>query len=217
MWSSSYPVAGIDGGRVVDGAEPEVALEYLGRTDVPTDPVAGTIDDVVETIEEHGHPADPAFGHGHLEVGMTHGVPRPEPFRARRQGHLAEHGGAQLQHGTVGGHVGHARGADVQADDGIGLGAGFDDGIPVAAEDGGEAKPMRSLGKAHRAKTPFGVAPDLGRTQDRIGQEGDAQRDDPIGVGRVPLLVEPVVPGSGHGQPELGLAWPGSTPVRRIR
>ncbi len=59
-------VAGVDRRRVVDGAEPEAAAQHVGRALVPAHAVAGAVDEVVEPVEQHGHPADAALGHRHL-------------------------------------------------------------------------------------------------------------------------------------------------------
>src|SRR5205807_8993970 len=55
-------VAGVDGRRVVDGAEPEVAAQHVGRANVPGQAGPGAVDDGVEAVDEHGHPADAALG-----------------------------------------------------------------------------------------------------------------------------------------------------------
>ena len=76
-----YGVAGLDGRGVVDGAEPEVATQHVRRADVPAHAVPGAVDDVVEAVDEHGHPADAPLGHGQLEIGVAQGPARPEPAR----------------------------------------------------------------------------------------------------------------------------------------
>ena len=62
---------------------------------------------------------------------------------------------------------------------------------------------MRSLGEGHGREATLGVAADLRRGQYRIGQVGDPERDDALGMARVPLLEEPVVPGPHTGQAQL--------------
>ena len=62
---------------------------------------------------------------------------------------------------------------------------------------------MGPLGKGHRSEASRGVPPDLLGPELRVGEEGDAERDDAVGVRLPPLLVEPVVPGPGDGQPQL--------------
>src|ERR1700722_1092334 len=64
-------VAGVDGRGVIDRAEPEVALEHIGGADVPAQAVPRPVNDVVEAVEEHGHPSDAALGHGDLQFGVA--------------------------------------------------------------------------------------------------------------------------------------------------
>lgn len=54
-------------------------------------------------------------------------------------------------------------------------------------------------------KPPGGVAPDLGHGQIGVGEEGDAERHNPVRVGLVPCLEEPVVPGAHAGQPQIAI------------
>ena len=49
------------------------------------------------------------------------------------------------------------------------------------------------------------VAADLGGAELGVGEERDAHRDDAVGVRRVPLVEEPVVPRLRHREPELGV------------
>src|SRR3954454_1288671 len=74
-------VARADGGRIVDRGEPEVALQDLGRTQVAPEvgAIAGTVDDVLEPVDEHRYPADAALAHDDLEVRVLHGPARPQP------------------------------------------------------------------------------------------------------------------------------------------
>ena len=60
-------------------------------------------------------------------------------------------------------------------------------------------------GKVTDDEAALGVAVDLGDGELGIGQVGDAARDDPVGVGLVPLVVEPVVPGLHAGVPDLAV------------
>ena len=100
----------------------------------------------------------------------------------------------------------------MERDDRVGLLAGRDDRVPVAREQAGQADPVRPFGEGDRSEAPRGVPPDLGGTQLRVGQEGDATGDDPVGIGLPPRLVEPVVPCPGHRQAELGVAGGGEDP-----
>src|SRR5436190_13583515 len=83
-------VARDDGRRIVDGAEPEIALHHVGRALVPSESVPRAVDDGVEAVEQHGDPADAAFAHRELEGRMLHRVLGPEPLRARGEGQLTE-------------------------------------------------------------------------------------------------------------------------------
>ncbi len=87
---------GVDGRRIVDGAEPEVALQDVGGTHAPSEAVPGAVDQVVETVEEHCDPADPALAHGDLEIGMLQRVLGPQPLGAGVECELAEQCGSEL-------------------------------------------------------------------------------------------------------------------------
>ncbi len=75
----------------------------------------------------------------------------------------------------------------------------------MPTEQGRKPDALGSLRQGDRAEAACRVPPDLLGPLDRIGQERDAQRNDPFGVGRVPLLEEPVIPRPGDGQAELGI------------
>ena len=96
--------------------------------------------------------------------------------------------------------------ADVQADHGVGLGARRDDRVPVVASNS-DGRPMRCgrSGQRDRPEAARGVAPDLLGAELGIGEVRDAERDDPLGIRRVPLLEQPVVPRSRDGEAELGV------------
>ena len=93
----------------------------------------------------------------------------------------------------------------MQADHGPGLGAGPDDRLPVAVEDGRHAEAVGALGQGHRREAPLGVAADLLGTDLGVGEPGDAHGDDALGMRRPPLLEEPVVPRLRRRQTELGV------------
>ena len=63
---------------------------------------------------------------------------------------------------------------DVQADHGVGVGAGLEDRVPVAAEQRRQADLVGPLGKRDRTEAALGVAADLGGAHLRVGQERDA-------------------------------------------
>ena len=156
-------VESVDG--IVDRREPEVAVQDLGGPEVAGEvvAVAGTVDDVLEPVVQHRDPADAALAHDDLEIGVLHRVARPQPLRARAQRQLPEERGAERHHRRTGGHVGHAGGADVQADHRVGLGARRDHGIPPLREDRLHADAVRHLGQGHRGEAARRVAADLVR------------------------------------------------------
>src|SRR5262245_47461261 len=81
-------VARVDRRRVVDRAEPEVALQRLSRAVVGPEAavdVARAVDDVVEPVEEHRDPADATFAHGDVEAGGAVGPSGPEVLGAGRE------------------------------------------------------------------------------------------------------------------------------------
>ena len=82
-------------------------------------------------------------------------------------------------------------------------------GSHQSREDRFHADAVRHLGQRDRGETACRVAPDLVRGLVGIGEEGDAHRDDAVGVLRVPLVVEPVVPRARHREAELGIAATG--------
>ena len=73
----------------------ELALDVGGAL-IPPEPVAGAVNDVVQAVEEHGHPADTPLAHGDLESRMAHGVAGPQPLGAGVERQLAEQGGTKL-------------------------------------------------------------------------------------------------------------------------
>ena len=101
-----------------------------------------------------------------------------------------------------------ARRAGVQADDGVGLLAGGEEGVPGAAEDGGQVQPRRELREADRLEPAGRVGPHLRRGDVDVGQPRQLQRDDALGpVGR-PHVDVPVVEGAQAGQAELLVLGP---------
>ena len=81
----------------------------------------------------------------------------------------------------------------MQADHGVGLRARAMTGSQYSDEDRREADAVRTLGHAHGHEAALGVAADLGRGLLGVGEVGDAERDEPVGVLLPPLLVHPVV------------------------
>ena len=60
---------------------------------------------------------------------------------------------------------------------------GLDDRVPVVpVPQRGQPDLVRPLGEGHRGEAPRGVAADLGHGERRVGQVGDPERDDAIGV-----------------------------------
>ena len=73
-----------------------------------------------------------------------------------------------------------------------------------------EGRPQlgRELGEADRLEAPGRVGPHLGRGQCDVGQPGQLQRDDPIGVRPRPHLQVPVVEGAQAGETEVRVRRP---------
>ena len=196
---------------MVDGssmrAEPEVPRQHIGRSHVPAQPVARPVDDVVEPVQQHGHPADAALAHGDLQGRVPGRVAGPQPLGARRERLLAEQGGPELQRPAR--RAGTASSPELPTCNDTTVSVSTMAamiGIPVlAVPQRGQADLVRPLGQGDRGEAPGGVAPDLGHGQVGVGQEGDAERHDPVRIGLVPLLEEPVVPGADAGQPQLAV------------
>ena len=168
------------GGRVVDGAEPEVAPEDLARQEVrrPGGALGARgrmAQDVVGPVHQHRDPPDAALGQRHLQAREAQGDARPEPFAGGQERVHGEHGGQQLERRVGGGQGGPRRRAGVQADDGLRLLAGGEEGIPGAAEDGGQLQLRGELREADRLESPGGVGPHLGRRHRHVGQPGQLQ------------------------------------------
>src|SRR5215207_880556 len=76
------PVPLLEAGAVLDGTEPEVALQHLGGGQVDAVPRAVHVLvalHVVEPIEQTRDPADAALGEADAEVGEAHREARVEP------------------------------------------------------------------------------------------------------------------------------------------
>ena len=92
----------------------------------------------------------------------------------------------------------------MEGDDGVGLDDGLHDRVPVRpVPQGRQPDLVRSLWECHRGEAAFGVAADLGDGKGRVGEVGDPERNDAVGVARVPLLEEPVVPRPDAGQAQV--------------
>ena len=135
---------------VLDGAEPEVALQHLGRGEVDALPRAVHVLvalDVVEPVEQTGDPADAALGEADAQVGEAHREARVEPVDR------GEHRPAEEQHADGVGRRVRRRGrrarrrADVEAHDGAGLGARGEERIPVAGVQRRQPEALRQLGE----------------------------------------------------------------------
>ena len=178
-----------------------------GRS-VPAQPVAGAVDDVVEPVEQHGHPADPALAHGDLQVRAA-AADSPTTATRRRPAATCwpNRVAPSCRTGAPGGISGMPELPTCSETTVSVSHDGVDDRVPVA--HGPTRRAARSRGAARAGVTEVkpraGVAPDLGRRRRGIGQVGDPERDDPVGVGAVPLLEEPVVPGPDAGQAEVAV------------
>ncbi len=94
----------------------------------------------------------------------------------------------------------------MQRHHGVGVDAGLDDGVPVVAlPQVGEPDHVGPFGHRDAGEPALGVAVDLGDRGVGVAQERDAERDDAGGMRGVPLLEQPVVPGSDARLPELGV------------
>ena len=187
---------------------PEVPAQHLAREQVAGPGVAlrargGVLEHVVRAVHQHRHPADAAFGQRDVEAGETERHAGPQPFARRQQRVHGEEGRQELE-GRVGrGERGPGRGTRVQTDDGVGLLAGREEGVPRAAEDRRELQLRRELGEAHRLEPACRVGPDLAGRHRHVGEPRQLQRDDALGpVGR-PHLQVPVVEGPEAGQAEV--------------
>ena len=91
-----------DGGRVVDGAEPEVAPEHLARQEFrgPRGALAAgrrVTQDVVGPVHQHRDPPDAALGQRHLQVRKAERHAGPQPFAGGEERVHGEHGGQQFE------------------------------------------------------------------------------------------------------------------------
>ena len=162
--------------------------------------------DVVEAIEEPGDPADAALGQADPQLGVAHRQARVEPVDGR------EHRPAEEEHADGVGrrvrarHRSARRRADVQADDGAGLGARGDERIPVAGVQRRQAEALGQLGEGHRPEPTLDVAPDLVGRELGVEQPRELAGDDPPGVAAGPLVEVPVVRRVDDGEREVGVA-----------
>ncbi len=97
------------------------------------------------------------------------------------------------------------RGAGVQADDRLGLFACGEERVPRTGVQAGQTALGRQLREADRFEAAIGVAPEFLCGELRVGEPGQLQRDDPVGVGAGPDVEMPVVPGAQDGEAELGV------------
>ena len=91
----------------------------------------------------------------------------------------------------------------MEAHNGRSLLAGGEEGIPLAAEDGGQPQLGGELRETHRFEAAGRVGPDLGRGDLHVGQPGKLQGDDPVRVRAGPHLEVPIVEGAHAGEPEI--------------
>src|ERR1700729_2811762 len=87
----------------------------------------------------------------------------------------------------------------------VGLLASGEDWIPITREDTGQSDPVWPFGESQGSETPPRVAPNLRRRLFWIGEVGDSQRDDSVGVRLPPALVYPIVECLGHRQSQLSV------------
>ena len=88
----------------------------------------------------------------------------------------------------------------MQAHDGVRLLTGRKERVPHATEDRRQPHPGRELREAHGLVATIRIRTDLTRRDLDVGQPGQLQRDDPLGMGRSPHLHVPVVERPQAGQ-----------------
>ena len=172
--------------RVVDGAEPEVALHRFRRREVAV-PHARAADarvrhHVVEPVEEHRHPADPAFGERDVQAAGSAAGCAPTASRRWRRCRCTGNSVVLSSSGAPGVPARPRRRAGVQAHHRVGLLARREQRVPVVGVHRRQADVVRVLREAQRLEPARGVAPHVVGGDGRIVQPRDLQRDDALGV-----------------------------------
>ena len=166
---------------VVEEAAPhvvrEVARRLLGHDVGHAAPAPVVLPDPVGPLEDVGDPADLALRVGDLQVGEAHEDAAEEEVDQREGGVGVGQRRPDGRRG-VGRRRRHLRrGPDVHVHDGLRLGAGPEERVPVAVRvvHARQAQERRDLAEAHGPHAPLGVAPDLGRRQLGVPQRDQAR------------------------------------------
>lgn len=85
---------------------------------------------------------------------------------------------------------------------GFGFSTCLNQRLPIGIEDRWIAVSVRLFRQGNRGEAARRIAANLGGTFFRVGEVGDPQRDNPLGVGAVPFLEKPIVPGLNAGEAE---------------
>ena len=91
----------------------------------------------------------------------------------------------------------------MNADDRLGLFAGFPERVPERRRKRFEAELSRELGEGDRLAATSGVPSDLGRRDLGVVEPRDLTGDQPVGIRARPHLDVPVVPGLDRGERKL--------------
>ncbi len=202
----------VEGARVVEHAEPEVPAQQLAGAEVEGPRLdrgrsRRVLRHVVETIDRHRHPADAALAQGDLEVGVPTRDAGPDPVHRRAERGAREHRHLRVQPGAGRALQREPAGTAVQRDDRVGLLARPEERRPVLmVGDRRQVEPLGRLEERHRGEPALGVAADLLAGEHRVLEPRQLHRDEPLGMGAVPLLDHPAVPRPDGGQAHLLVA-----------
>jgi len=194
---------------VVEEAAVDLAVEVhgglLGHLVGHAAPAPVLLPDGVGPFEDVGDPADLTLRIGQLQGGETDEDAGEEEVDHGEGGVRVDQGGTDRRRGVLGGGGHLGRGSDVHVHDGLGLGAGGEEGVPVVVRivHGGQAQKRWDLAEADGADTALGVAADLGGGHVGIPEGDERQGDEPSVGRRAPLLDHPVVVGPDAEQGEL--------------
>ena len=153
----------VDGSSMVQNQKLRCSTS-AGRSSQPS-AVARAVDDVVEAVEQHRHPADAAFAHRDLQRRVVFtGTPTTATPRTRASDSWPNSvapswsAAVRLRAATQ-----PAGAADVQGDHGVGLDARLDDRVPVVAvPEVGQPDQRAAARAADAGEAALGVAVDLG-------------------------------------------------------
>ena len=166
---------------------------------------AVVLPDAVGPLQDVRDPADLPLRVGDLQVGEAHEHAAEQVVHQREGGVGVRQRRAHRRRGVRRGRRHLRRRPDVHVDDGLRLGAGPEERVPVVVGvvHAGQAEERRDLAEADGAHAALRVAPHLVRRQLGVPQRDEAQRDEPAARVGAPLLDHPVVVGLHAEQPEL--------------